>query len=579
MPARCRAVGDKHAGLAEHAYGIEPMLELAERKRAEAELAERRRTEAALRESEARNTAIVETALDAIITMDHDGRIIEFNPAAQTMFGHRRADVLGRPLAETIIPPALREQHHRALRQYLATGEGPVLDRRLELTALRADQTEFPVELAITRLPTGGQPVFTGFIRDLAERKQADVAQQHLAAIVESSGDAIISKTLDGVVTSWNRGAERLYGYAAAEAIGRSIAFLVPPDRSDELPAILARLRRGELIKQLETVRQRKDHSLVDVSLSISPIMDAAGRIHGAATIAHDISERKQMEALIRALNADLEQRVTERTAQLEAAAKELEAFSYSVSHDLRAPLRAISGFSHILLEEHAAQLTVEAQGYLALVQDNVRQMGQLIDDLLAFSRLSRQPLQARRVQPMEVVRQALAELAPEQHGRQVELAIPELLPCQADPALLKQVYVNLLGNALKFTRQREVAHIEIGCRQAEGEVIYFVKDDGVGFDMRYAHKLFGVFQRLHRAEEYDGTGVGLAIVQRIVQRHGGRVWAASAPGEGATFSFTLAGTRSEALGFLPERAREDPHQRGGGTSDDGTGVAAPTAA
>jgi two-component system sensor histidine kinase/response regulator len=252
-------------------------------------------------------------------------------------------------------------------------------------------------------------------------------------------------------------------------------------------------------------------------------------------------------EQQVEALNAVLEQRVVERTGELEAAVKELEAFSYSISHDLRAPLRAINGFSKILLEEHSGQLSADAQKYLGLVGHNAQYMGQLIDGLLLFSRLSRQPLQKRPMLTEEVVRWALDELVAEQTGRNVEVTIGDLQPCHGNPTLLKQVFVNLLSNALKFTGRQPHAHIEVGCREANGEVIYFVRDDGAGFDMQYADKLFGVFQRLHRAEDYDGTGVGLALVQRIVQRHGGQIWAEAALGHGATFSFTLAAAKETA--------------------------------
>jgi len=238
--------------------------------------------------------------------------------------------------------------------------------------------------------------------------------------------------------------------------------------------------------------------------------------------------ENARLFAEVRGYAAELERRVAERTAALQAANQELEAFSYSVSHDLRAPLRALDGFSRILLEEHAPQLADEPRRYLRLLRQNAQQMGQLIDDLLTFSRLSRQPLTVQTVAPAEVARQVWKGLRAEREGRRVELTLGELPPCQADPALLKQVYANLLANALKFTRRREVAQIEVGCREESGQVVYFVKDNGVGFDMQYAHKLFGVFQRLHRAEDYEGTGVGLALVQRIVQRHGGRVWASA---------------------------------------------------
>ena len=235
-----------------------------------------------------------------------------------------------------------------------------------------------------------------------------------------------------------------------------------------------------------------------------------------------------------------LEQRVIERTAQLEAANRELEAFSYSVSHDLRAPLRAVDGFSQAVLEDFGAQLPEEGRHYLAIIRQGAQKMGALIDDLLAFSRLSRATVNKQKVDTAALAEAALADLGHPTVGRNVELRIGELPLCEGDPALLKQVWINLISNALKYTKNREAAVVEIGCdRTAQGSV-YFVRDNGTGFDMRYVHKLFGVFQRLHRAEDYEGTGVGLAIVHRIVQRHGGRVWAEAAVDRGATFYFTL---------------------------------------
>lgn len=229
--------------------------------------------------------------------------------------------------------------------------------------------------------------------------------------------------------------------------------------------------------------------------------------------------------------------------AELEAANRELEAFSYSASHDLRAPLRAIDGFSKIVVEDYQSDLPPEAQRYLQVVRANAQQMGRLIDDLLALSRLSRQPVRRRTVELRHIVEEVFNGFAPDLEDRAVDLRIGSLPPCAADPNLLKQLYMNLLSNAVKFTRRTPVTQIEVGSFVQAGEVVYFVKDNGVGFDMRYADKLFQVFQRLHRQEEYEGTGVGLAIVHRIVHRHGGRVWAEGEIDKGAAFYFTLGGT------------------------------------
>ena len=261
--------------------------------------------------------------------------------------------------------------------------------------------------------------------------------------------------------------------------------------------------------------------------------------------------QRDELGKLARAFNTmaarvnqsqhELEQKIGERTSQLEIANKELESFSYSISHDLRAPLRAINGFSQILNEDYAQRVPQEARRYLDLIQDNAKKMGQLVDDLLNFSRLGRQAVQKQHVSPADLARQILEEIGSDDLGRNVKVSIGDLPTVQADPSLLRQVYVNLISNAFKYTRGRIDAQIEIGAISANGDgTVFYIQDNGAGFDMQYAGKLFGVFQRLHRAEEFEGTGVGLAIVQRIIQRHGGRIWAEAEVNKGAKFSFTL---------------------------------------
>jgi two-component system sensor histidine kinase/response regulator len=242
----------------------------------------------------------------------------------------------------------------------------------------------------------------------------------------------------------------------------------------------------------------------------------------------------------LRLENADLERRVRERTAELEAANKELEAFSYSVSHDLRAPLRHIDGFAQRLVKDYADQLPPPAHRLLERVCHGAQRLGLLIDDLLNLSRFSRQPLAKRNVNLASLVEQVLGELHSEREGRQVEIHLGHLPECLGDASLLKQVFINLLSNALKFTRKREPAIIEIECQAQPGELMFTIRDNGAGFDMQYAGKLFGVFQRLHSTEEFEGTGVGLSIVHRIIHRHGGRTWAEAETNKGATFRFTL---------------------------------------
>jgi PAS domain S-box-containing protein len=567
-PAELAALGDEVADLVTAVN-----RELLERRRAEAE-----------------GRAVLDAALDAVVIMDDRGLILEFNPAAEAMFGRLREDVLGAPLAETLIPPSLHEEHYRGLARYLANGEGLVLGTRVEMTALRADGTEFPVELAVTKVPGDGPPVFTGFIRDVTELREKEERlrrySERLARLseiqhailtarsVDEIADAAVSRLREGLgvaratVTLFApesddyvmfafdsesvvehdhlgfRGPARLLGNRSSLLRGEihvTEDLRAIPDPTSRVQGLIAEgirsaasiplVAEGELLGTINLFRRSPDSDFSQ------DLLETAREV--ADELALALSQGRLRDRLARHAE-ELEERVVERTAELEAANRELEAFSYSVSHDLRAPLRAIDGFSRILEDEHGAALPEDGRRYLRLVSENAQNLGKLIDGLLDFSRLGRQALSRQPVDLGALVQDVLADLAPEREGRSTDVTVQPLPTVSCDRLLVKQVFANLLSNALKFTRDRETAHIVVGSFEEHGERVVFVRDNGVGFDMRHANKLFGVFQRLHRAEEYEGTGLGLALVGRIVVQHGGRIWAEGAPGEGACFSFTL---------------------------------------
>lgn len=506
------------------------------------------------RESEARTRAIIDSASDAFIAIDDAGIVIGWNAQAETMFGWPRAHAVGGRLSAMILPPQHRQAHEDGLRRFAATGEGPVLNKRIEITALRRTGDEFPIELAIWPVWAQGQCTFNAFVRDIGERKRTEQIQARFAAIVASSDDAILSHTLDGTITSWNPGAERMFGYRADEAIGQPAAMLLPPERGSEETAILARIGQGERIDHFETVRVTADGARIDVEATVSPLRDPTGTVVGASTIARDITRRKQADARIHALNQEL----ADNAAQLQQSNRELEAFSYTVSHDLRAPLRHIDGYARMLQEDAGEQLDADLRRYLDSIGDAARQMGALIDDLLAFSRLGRKPVERVEVDMHALVAQAANEL-----GAGPRLHLQPLPAVQADPVLLRQVWINLLSNALKYSAPRgDEARIVVSGERVNGVARYVVRDNGVGFDMRYADKLFGVFQRLHSNDEFEGTGVGLAIVQRIVVRHGGTIEAVAAPGQGATFTLHLPVGEDACVsrsGVTPVPASQEP--------------------
>lgn len=675
----------------------------------EREIRERTRFEEALKESLAQNEIALKELADQKFALDQHsivavtdvrGTITDVNEKFCAISQYSRAELIGQN--HRILNSGYHHRNFfRQMYRLIASGlvwHGEIKNRAKDGSSYWVDTTIVPF------LGANGRPrQYVAIRTDITERKRDEELRNRFEAVVESSEDAIISKTLEGIITTWNRGAQKVFGYSASEVIGKSMLLLLPAERASEESDILARIGRGEIVEHFDTIRVRKGGSRIDVSVTISPIRDKNNSIVGASKIARDISERKRAEEAlvrqtvelvaqaeelarsrhaletqslmlqsvlngmaeglvaadehgkftiwnpaaermvgmnledipteewnarygvfmpdtvtplpaeqnplirairgdvctaemflrntknpqgvwiegsasplkdgngllrggviafrditqrkadereIRRLNEELEIRVMERTAQLEDANKELEAFSYSVSHDLRAPLRHISGFSQLLVEEFKPVLSPEAQHYVERIHSGAQKMGVLVDELLNLARVGRYAMRVRPTAVNELVTEVITILEPDCVGRQVKWMIGDLGTMVCDPVLVKQIFQNLLSNALKFTRGRDPAVIECDCGEENGQRVVRVRDNGVGFSMKYLDKLFGVFQRLHRAEDFEGTGVGLVTVQRIVQKHGGRVWAEAELDKGAVFYFTLGKTKAQPKSY-----------------------------
>jgi len=429
------------------------------------------------------------------------------------------------------------------------------LGEEMAIKALKSGAADFVLKHHLTTL----SPALHRALRQVefrVQRRRAEEAlqssEERYRSLVELSPDALFVQS-DGKIVFINSAGVKLFGASdAAELVGRLTLELVhPEDRRAIEQSIHDGMEEHRPVPFTEARIIRRDAEVIDVEIAAAP-MTFEGK-NGAQVIVHNVTDRKQADEQIRRLNSELEQRVADRTAALEAANKELEAFSYSVSHDLRAPLRHIEGFVEILRGSKAGELDGEAHQYLQTISDAARQMGRLIDDLLAFSRTARAELRKTRISLNEIVRDVLREVRRDCAEREVEWIIGVLPQAEGDANLLRQVLSNLVENALKYTRPRKVTRIEIGSNPNDDEIIVFIKDNGVGFDMRYAHKLFGVFQRLHSASDFEGTGVGLANVRRIIHRHGGRTWAEGKLDEGATFYFSLPKRAAEKRSREPK--------------------------
>jgi len=519
-------------------------------------ITEQKRIEEALRRSERDLSDFFDNASIGLHWIGPDDIIMKVNQTELDMFGYSREEYVGRPITEFHVDqPGIRHILDRlaageTLHEYPAQircKDGSVREVLVNSNVL-FDEGKFIHTRCFTRDVTDRNRAEQALVES---RKELQRALEFEAAVVTSMGEGLYTVDGQGLVTSINQAAEKLFGWTSEELLGRKMHDMTHYKHKDGTPFPVEQcagfqvLQRGNPLINHEDVFIRKDGSFFDVLYSSSPIL-AGGKVVGLVVVFRDISDRKRAENAIlerdRALTAANEA-LRKKSAALADVNKELEGFSYSVSHDLRAPLRTIDAFSRILEEDHAPHLDAEASRCLTIVRKAAGQAGELIDDLLEFSRLGRQDLSLHVVKMTGLAREAADELILTQNGRQIDLVVGDLPPCKGDLRLLKLVWHNLLSNAFKYTKRKNECRIEVGWMRDDENpeaVTYYVKDDGVGFDMKYSHKLFGVFQRLHRKEEFEGTGVGLANVQRIVQRHGGRVWAEGKVNGGATFYFSL---------------------------------------
>jgi PAS domain S-box-containing protein len=538
------------------------------------DITERKQADEILRQTNETAQAILNAVTESVFLMNADGKIIVVNEMTALRLGKRVDDLVGEEIYKFLDPQVVEFRR-----------------KQVDIVCRERKSVRFEDERNGVWFENNIYPIFDAdgdvrrvaiYARDITERKRTEEAlreseERFRSLLQDVQFVSVQGYRADGTTQYWNRASERLYGYSAEEAFGRNLLdLIIPPEmRADTAQAIRQMAETGLPMPASELLLMRKDGSRVAV-FSSHIIIKIQGRDQELFCIDIDLSERKQAEKLIQAaqhelerllaesersrrvllslvedqkeaeekirrLNTELEQHVADRTAQLTAANQELEAFSYSVSHDLRAPLRALDGFSAALIADYQDQLDEQGQHYLRRIQDATRRMGQLIEDLHNLARITRREMNLRYVDLSAIASQIADELQAQAPERQFKFDIAPSLTVRADPNLMKIVLENLLRNAIKFTGKREFALIQVGMLEQNGERVFFVRDNGVGFNMDYAGNLFSPFHRLHSMQEFPGTGIGLSIVKRIIARHGGRIWPEAVLDQGATFYFTLS--------------------------------------
>lgn len=462
---------------------------------------------------------VIEAAPNAMLVMDDQFRLVLVNRNAEAMFGYGREELIGQEV-HLLVPDRIRERHKVYVKDFLVAPAARSMGGGRELYGRRKDGSEIPLEIGLNPIDAPDGFFVLAVVIDISERLRAEAATQRLAAIVEGSDDAIFSRNLEGVITSWNQGAERLYGYTAAEAIGQLSTLLVPERMLEQEQDPSLRIGSRETTEHFETVRKRKDGSEIYVSLRISPVRDSSGLLVGDSKIARDITEAKRRDAELKRSNAELEQ------------------FAYVASHDLQEPLRMVSNYTELLAKRYQGQLDDRADKYIHYAVDGARRMQRLVADLLAYSRIGSQAKPLMTTDSRVVWEEVVKSLRPLIRESKATVQLGELPVVSADEGQLRQLFQNLLSNALKF-RDEAPPEIKIQAVEEADQWTFSVQDNGIGIDPQYAERVFQMFQRLHPVGSFEGSGIGLCISKRIVERHSGRIWFEPAPEQGTIFYFT----------------------------------------
>jgi protein-histidine pros-kinase len=487
-------------------------------------------------EAEQRTSTIINKTREAFIAIDKRGQIIDWNEQAEIIFGWTKAEIIGQQLDKTIIPMKYRNAHTKGMRHYFKTGEGPVLNKRIELTALRKNGDEFPIELSITPLQFEEETIFSAFLYDITERKKFENEQATLTAIMQYSDDAIIGLNLQGMVLSWNKGAEKIYGYAAADTIGKSITFLYPEDRKEEFTLFSYKLQMGQKVQAMETYRVCKSGHVIPVSLTVSPIKNSKNEMIGISTTARDISLQKELDEKLKLKNVELE------NANL---AKDR--FLASMSHELRTPLNAIIGFTGTLLMQLPGPLNDDQRKQLQTVQHSAKHLLSLINDILDLAKIESGKIELTfdKVNCNEIIKNVMIFM--DGLAKAKNITFESVLPVEdvfvnADRRSLTQILLNLTSNAIKFTEKGSVTlELKIQSIQGKDHVVMYVKDTGVGIKKEDRNKLFKAFEKINVPGKFaEGTGLGLHLCKKLARLLNAKIDFKSEFGHGTCFTVTL---------------------------------------